>query len=728
MGDDAKQAEGKPEQASSQEAKGRSGEAPAAKRRRFRWSVLWAMLLLIGLCGWAGLRFALSPDNMQSFIRGALAPYVLGRMEMGRVHFDLFEGTVVDGAKIYDGVGPDAKLVAEARRVVIAHRVAPLLEGEFVVDSIEVLDPVVHIREEDRGWNVERVLNFQHEGEPDPFPALQNGIWAESLTLNVESPSVFEDGAARVFRNCTGAFRPVSTSLERWAFELDLRDPDLGQTKVLGALDAGARTVEGTVECRAARVTPEFFRTRVPYLGQTIAQDWQPTGILAMKAEFTYSPQLKDPWRYDVEIECRDASTIPRCWPLRVEHVQGRIIVHDDVIYLRNLAGYVRAGNHHARPQVNGLIEFDRDHGILQVKIENLSLNEDVLATVPNLGEAILQDFETLGLMDGSATIDMSGEGMQTFDFTAKAHLRHCEFAYRHFPAPVRDIQSRLEVTRQSLKTVDLTATFCGGRVDNGSLCVTLTPDPIAYEASFTLSGVDLKQLLTYVPKQIKTATGERMEGLVAGDIHLKGRGVELAELSAEGHLKLDKGYVWRVPIVSKVIDHLRLRESSDKAVQKGHLACNIHGGELAISDALVTSGRVELSGRGVVDLRDGGVTLTVIAGLDPAMIADIPILKKAAVAVIGGMSRVVRKVEVTGTVAEPQVSFIAFRPLSKPAEGISDLIFGFGGREHQSDEPQPPADNDRFRLFDLRRLFKNDEKPAKPQTEEPDARGGPRP
>lgn len=713
-------------QAQKQNAEARPQGEPVRRGPLVRWRVLLLLLVVIVLACWAAVHDVMSPDNIRAFIVGEVGSYLNGRLEIGTAEFDPFRGVVLRHVRILQGARRDENLVAEVPRVVVAYRALPMLEGRLVIDSVTVHKPVVNLSEANGEWPIAHLIRFGDD-ESDPFPSLLKGVWAEAATVKVTSQSVFGDSETRTFSQWNGKFKPFSCSLKMWEFEASLRAPEWGGTyRVQGTFDAEAESVDAKVECRSLKLSPEFLRDRVPHVGARLAENWQAEGRVDLAARLSFSGKNRSPWRYDIDVVCHDVTMRPHVWPAKIDHVNGHVIVHNDsvktVVYLRNLAGFLRAGNHIAKPMVNGLVDLTQNRGILQVQVRDLALAPQ---GVPALGEEPWRELHTAGRLDGTATIEISGEDTAPLGFKADMELRNCEFVYLHFPAPVQEITSRVEVNREGgktrVRTVDLSGSFCGGRIENGSLSIDFNKVPLDFEyhADLSLSDVDLARLLKHVAKAGATEPASEkkgnLQGVVSGDVKLWGKGMDLATLSADGRLTLKKAYLWDVPLLAAIVEILRLGTPKEKGVQRGWAKCQIRDRKVHLEEAIVTSGNLELQAKGTIGF-DTALDLAVVAGIDPDFIMDIPLIKRLGIAVVGSATRAVRKAHVTGTVSEPKVKLVAFRPFLMPGEKLSDLWSSFGAEKKPRDHGADHPDRRPGLLNPFKKLFGTPKDKSKPE------------
>ncbi len=662
-------------------------EPPRPRRPWLRLRVVFIMLLFAGVACYAAWRYAMSPENVSALLQGALAPHLNGRIAAASVRFDPFEGLVIDDVKLFEGTGDNARVAAEARRVVVAHRFSALFAGKFVVTGIEVLDAVLYVREgRDGKWNVANLIRTT-KGE-DPFPAIEDGIWVDKATVKVVSNSIFDDDDERTFRGVSVHLRPLGFSLDQWTFDGDMRDPQWLDCKVTGRFDVGSESVELTVDAPNVELAPEYL-ARFPKVGAAIAADYRPAGRVDLRADVSHHASRSNPWRYKVEAEFHNASATPVQWPVQVDNINGRVIVFNDVVILRDLAGFVRAGDYVAAPRVNGIVELNDDAGMLQLEVKDLALNEETIRTAPVFGTELWKYFKVAGLLTGEATLNLAKGEDGGVAFNSTAELRNCAVVFRAFPIPFESITTRVEVTPKHVKTIDLSGRLCGGRIETGSLEIDLQSSPITYKLSLHLEDVNLNDLVREASKAMGSPSGTRntYEGLLSADIKLEGKGDDETSFVMDGHATINQAYIWNAPTLAGILRVLDIAQPKRVANQEGSLVCRIKNRQVQVQHAIITNGAIELSGKGTIGF-DRTVDLEVAVGLDPSRF-DIPILTDAVTMIVGTATRRIRKVHVTGTLTEPQVRLQAFKPIRRTISSMMELL-QFGNSKQ--DKPKAPA------------------------------------
>ncbi len=695
MNETNEQMESHPEKTSPESG---GGEASPGRPRK-RWIRVLALLALaVAACAAAWFYFVvMSPTRLAALVQGELASYVNGRIEIGSVRLSLFEGVVLDDVRVYDGPGREARLVAQARRVVAAHKFAPLLAGQFVVTGVEVLDAELRVREDSKGrWNVADLLRPQESG--NPFPVLENGVWVQNAAVRVASWSVFDDEQEHVFQRVSARLHPLGYSLEQWDFDIQVSDPEWGEFGVKGEFDAAAGSVRLKADADGVEMTPEYL-TRWPKVGRGLAADYRPRGRADVRADVSYNAGRKKPWRYKVEVELHNLRATPVQWPIEVQNINGRVLVYNDIVILRGLSGFVRMGGHVACPRVSGVVELERKGGVLELEIRDLELNEKTVQSVPNVGAKVWEHFDIQGRLSGEARMEWGGQTPGEIRYESRASLENCAVLFRAFPIPFKVISSRVEITPEHVKTIDLSGEVCGGRIDSGSVEVNLKTDPFAYKVALELEDVDLKQLKDALAKaRGGEAPPNPYEGKIDADIQLEGQGEDESKLTLSGQAAFRDAYVWDSPCLAGILDVLHITRPKRIADQSGTLKCRIENRKILVEHIGVSAGFIELHGKGVIDF-DENIDMQVIAGFDPARFMNIPVLTDAVTVVVGAATRRIRKVRVTGTLQHPKIRLVAFRPIQHTFTGIADLLYAATGQTQQEKKkrPQGPAKREGF-------------------------------
>jgi translocation and assembly module TamB len=136
------------------------GSAPAAPRRRWprrirRALFVAAVLVAVVTVGLLGVsQTAWFRDWLRRDLMARAERLLDARVTIGRVDGDLLSGIVLDGIRVEQQGVP----VIAIDRVRVTYRVLTLRRSHIVLDSIEVLRPVVIARQTAQGWSLAHLV------------------------------------------------------------------------------------------------------------------------------------------------------------------------------------------------------------------------------------------------------------------------------------------------------------------------------------------------------------------------------------------------------------------------------------------------------------------------------------------------------------------------------------------------------------------------------------------
>jgi hypothetical protein len=104
------------------------------------------------------------------------------------------------------------------------------------------------------------------------------------------------------------------------------------------------------------------------------------------------------------------------------------------------------------------------------------------------------------------------------------------------------------------------------------------------------------------------------------------------------------------------------------------------------IEELEVFSDSVELGCVGTVGF-DGTVDLTVIAGLSQETFSQIPFIGGLMDFVVGGVRKKLTKVQITGTLSNPNSKMIGLKPLTDPIKRIFEVLSPVGENKEEDGE-----------------------------------------
>jgi hypothetical protein len=105
----------------------------------------------------------------------------------------------------------------------------------------------------------------------------------------------------------------------------------------------------------------------------------------------------------------------------------------------------------------------------------------------------------------------------------------------------------------------------------------------------------------------------------------------------------------------------------------KGKMRCTFNADSVQIQSLRVTSPAAELTGQGTVGLDKGKLDLSMVAATLPK--GGLPVIGQALRVVLRPIERQLVRVEVTGTLSEPEYSPKMLQNVTRPITGLFGLI-----------------------------------------------------
>lgn len=174
------------------------------------------------------------------------------------------------------------------------------------------------------------------------------------------------------------------------------------------------------------------------------------------------------------------------------------------------------------------------------------------------------------------------------------------------FKQPVRDLHSRIEVTKEEpeiLKLPGLYAHFCSGEV-YGPIKVEFGPS-IRYELSLTASRVKLEEFARQ-----NAALKSELSGEASAQLYLSGRGDDLDTLKGNGRIDVPKGKIENLPPLVNLLKFLALRLPDRTAFEEAHAEFEVQGQRVHVSRLDLFGNAISLRGQGDLDLTGSNLAL----------------------------------------------------------------------------------------------------------------------
>lgn len=264
------------------------------------------------------------------------------------------------------------------------------------------------------------------------------------------------------------------------------------------------------------------------------------------------------------------------------------------------------------------------------------------------------QDAKTLtGNMAGTAS--RTAEGLM---IDAQVDLNKIRVG----PQEVSDFHSRvLKSARSPLVRLDQISAKISGGMMAGTAEIKLT-DPMEYGIRLEVEDIDLDKLVN--PGISDPAKKSKIQGKLAhGSVQYSARPGAKPAQQATGQLTIAKAKLGKLPVMLDLLHVLSFQLPGDSAFTDGDLKYVLYDNQLLLTEAYFTGPALSIVGSGRMDLKTEKLNMTFLTA-PPGKLQRIAFLSDLAEA----LSRELTEFRVTGTLANPKMSTVAFRSLREIA------------------------------------------------------------
>lgn len=445
-------------------------------------------------------------------------------------------------------------------------------------------------------------------------------------------------------------------------------------------------------------ILDEELHTALPGPLKNVWRLLDPSGSVNVKTSLhhlsTTEPRLP---RHRTEIEPIGASICFRDFPLPLQVNAGKVLVTDDKVEFLSLAGQAAGGAF----VVDGPVDFGPPgaRGALTISAKDMTFSKELVAAMPLRLRQALESmaprgrfdlrldplrFEALGenaadwefagqltLVDAAtegglevrgATGLLAGRGRIDADgkiaVDVQADLAKAVLA----GWPLEQLVARLSASAGSpvLLISDASAELYGGEAA-GMAEVHLGNRRTEYDVSITARELRLNRYIegARAPSPAEPrASSSAAEGLIYGNIALKGRTGAGGYREGTGEVFLREAQVWKLPIVFAVFQVLNLTPD-ENVFHDGWVKYYLAGDTLTLQRIDLQGKAMSFIGGGRMDLRTKHLDVKLLAG-SPVRL-EVPLLTD----LLRGASREVMEVRVSGTLQRPQITPQPMRSLT---------------------------------------------------------------
>ncbi len=533
------------------------------------------------------------------------------------------------------------------------------------------------------------------------IPEVGDRIWSElrpvgvgSVALTLRQASAedeiefaasarFEDASLRP-QALPAPLEHVSGSLTADARSIRLSDlrgillqPEAGSSAPFegyGIVDLEGPDTALHVRIKNLQTTEELIKS-IPEVGERVWEFLQPEVlvdadvVLGDLTDFDASPPM-------ISLTVRGGRARPRDFGLILTNVAGRVTVRGTRVFIENmlLAPEVPADTG-AFQGAAGNIEvsgpFDLETGALDMHVHarDLLLTEELVRAIPEWGEELWAGGQPRGYVSVDGRLWRRSE-QDAPHYLVDLSMRDASFQLRQVPIPITSVAGQVLLRDGQIISNDFAGITCGGRIV-GRFLLRFSEDfeyP-SYAATFDYKMLELADLLA------RLAPGSAdVSGKLSGTVMVGGFLNNPASLSAKGQVTLSEGRLWKNPLLVRLLSilHLAIPAGRESPMQ-GTADYRIASRQILVQEFDLTGGGLNASGYGTVGF-DGTLALSLVAVGAPDS-RGIPIVSSVVSWIASTVERQLVRVDVTGTLSEPQFSSQLLSKLTYPLTSLRGIL-----------------------------------------------------
>lgn len=432
-----------------------------------------------------------------------------------------------------------------------------------------------------------------------------------------------------------------------------------------GMMDLKSKEKRFTISIPNLDLTEGMIKS-IPKKGEEIWSQNKPKGQVALAINYIgYKDSSKD--EYLITADCKGNEIESTKLPVKVSDIMGRIVIDKNIIQLKSLRGYVVSGNQLSHATANGILGLENRNKKILFNVFDLMVTEELLGKFSKLLKNEWLKIEPVGWVDvtlDDEINDVSGESRHTIIINAKG----CGFGLTNLPVGISDIDGRINIEKGQLAIRKFNGTCIGGKV-NGSVKLDSESPNGEYSGKLNFEDISLKELMeSFIKEQ------QEWIGVCEGNIEFQGKGKDLNNFTAKGSAKLREGQLAEVPVLLSILKLLNLSLPKKESFHTAKLKYSVKDKIVNIEELEVFSDSVELGCIGTVGF-DSTVDLTVVAGLNKETFSQVPFIGGLMDFVVGGVRKKLTKVQITGTLSNPNSKMIGLKPFTDPIKRIIDVL-----------------------------------------------------
>ena len=226
----------------------------------------------------------------------------------------------------------------------------------------------------------------------------------------------------------------------------------------------------------------------------------------------------------------------------------------------------------------------------------------------------------------------------------------------------------------KGLKIPSLAIGAYGGKIQLNDL--QLSPDLESWRLGLQYSHIDLETLMGAFGIEGRKAPG----GVLRGRLDLEGEGLNPEKLRGKGHVRIDRGRLYNIPVLLSVFSVLDLTIPRHSPVSDAYGTFRVGDGRLTIKDLLLSGGDIPVHLEGHVamekntKLPDQPLKLLVTVPASPNVLDSVPVVGWIKKHTIDRLRHLILQARVKGTFSDYTVSTVT-DPITRPIKAIWSLM-----------------------------------------------------
>ncbi|MFO8006313.1 MAG: hypothetical protein R6V05_01100 [Candidatus Brocadiia bacterium] len=451
-------------------------------------------------------------------------------------------------------------------------------------------------------------------------------------------------------------------------------------------VDGTLGTRNGALELSAAAENlqlDESVLRAIPGAGEQIWRTARPEALVDAQISIRREEAGEDLQR-SVQLRASEGRARLEFWPVPLHEISGTLRIEGDRLYLDDMKATMDlAETRDDTLRLNRLAasgEADLRAGTARLSLDghNVTLNEELITSLPQLGQRIWEDARPEGLASFDGTLSYEKQRVEPVRCLLELDLRDVTLTPEAVPMPIHAVRGRALISERRLVADRLTAVSCSGELRTALVAYYGTPGELpSYAATVRFRELEFAELAGRW-----AAERPQMGGLLSGTVDVGGVLGGGTPLSMEGTVSLSEGRLWQTPFFARLINVLHLQTpSGGDRLQEGRARFTLLAGETTVHDFEVTGGGLHLSGYGSIS-RGGDLAGTMVAVGAPEGGGAIPIISSIIGWAMRGVERELLRVEVGGTLEDPSFQPETLARIMAPIAGLRSLLLSPFGED----------------------------------------------